>query len=153
MSFQNSSFSNFRNIQITKFHHSVFRKEDIGTFYISMDDLFIMERFQAQHHLVENGPNVSFLGKARGLFSIVDFSLEITIVTIFHHDAEAIGMRLEESFFVSGDIWMLNRSQNSYFIQCIFFFFLRKLHHFYFFKGVSLFITLSCNFEYFRERA
>lgn len=86
LSFQNSGLSNFGNIQITQFHHSIFREENIGTFDISMNNLLIMKRFQPQHHLVEDRPDVCLLSKPRGLFSIVNFCLQVTVVTVFHHN-------------------------------------------------------------------
>jgi len=52
-----------------------------------MDDFFLVEALQTQHHLVENAPDIVFFCKFTNFFGVIYFTLQISIITIFHHDA------------------------------------------------------------------
>ena len=71
-----------------------------------MYTLLIVQRLETKDHLVENGPNISFFSKPCCFLGIINFGLQIAIVTKFHDDAETAGALLEESFFVTGNIDM-----------------------------------------------
>lgn len=86
--FQNPGFRNFRYIQITEFNHSIFGQKHISTLDISMNNILVMQSFQTQNHLVKYGPNIRLLGKARSLFSIINFGLQVSIVTVLHDDTQ-----------------------------------------------------------------
>ena len=150
---ENTWFGNFRNIKISQLDHAVLGQEDVGTFNISMYNLPTMQAHQPEHHLVEYRPYVIFLGKLGRFLSIINFSLQIAVIAVFHHDAQAVGMLLKEGLFITCDVWVFDRGQDSYFIQSIFFLFCGKFHHFDLFKCVSLRIRFPYNLENFRKRA
>jgi hypothetical protein len=53
-----------------------------------MNNILVMQSFQTQDHLVKYGPNIRLLGKARSLFSIINFGLQVSIVTVLHDDTQ-----------------------------------------------------------------
>lgn len=73
-----------------------------------MDNLFLVEGMQSVDHLVEDAPDVLFLHVPHGALELVDLGLQVTTISVLHDDAERARALLEECFFVSGDVFMID---------------------------------------------
>ena len=127
LSVQKFLFSHFRYIQISKLSvllSILVKQKNVRTFKISMQNIQSMQWVQPFSNLNHNFPNVSFLKELLTLFKLSDFLKEISAITILHDNAQ-INIILYKRFFVRYYIWMTYWSENSDFIQCIFFFFHR----------------------------
>jgi hypothetical protein len=48
---------------------------------------------------------------------------DVTAISVLHHNAQAVGLILEKSFFVTNYIRVIDTCENSDFVECVFFFF------------------------------
>lgn len=97
----------------------------------------IMKSFQTSYNLNEIVPDL-FLSKLGSLFLVFLNSLkEITIVSLFHDDAKAVGGVFEESLLVCDDVWVVNGSQNSNLVDSILFLLFREFTHFNLLHGIK----------------
>lgn len=114
-----SSFSNFRNIEVSKFIFIVFGTENIGAFQVPMKDINFMKGFQPSCHLYESLPNLSF-SKMRMIFMmLINFLLDVASISKFHNYAETFCSIIKKCFFIIDNIRMRNRSKYSNLIQRI----------------------------------
>jgi hypothetical protein len=81
-------------------------------------------------------PQLLFSEVCASFFVLINFLEEVTTVSAFHDNAQTVGSIFKETFLEANDIGVVNRSQNSDFIDCIFLFFSGKLSHFDFLHGV-----------------
>lgn len=100
---EESFFGNFRHVQIAEFGHPVLLKENIRAFEIAMQNVAYVECFQCLDHLEYDFPNVTLINLAVAFLILDDFLVEITIVEIVHHDAEARSGIFKKCFFVTDD--------------------------------------------------
>lgn len=108
LSFKHAAFSDLRYVQVAKFDHTIFIEEHVSTFYVTVDDLLLVEGLKTQYHLVEDGPHVVLFGEAGSLFRVIYLGLEITIIAVLHNYTEALGGLLKECFFVTCNVWMVD---------------------------------------------
>ena len=104
-----------------------------------------MKGFQASYNLDEIVPDL-FLCELGSLFFVFFNSLQqVTIVSLFHDDAKAVGGVFEESLLVCDDVWVVNGSQNSNLVDSILFLLFRELTHFNLFHGIKG--SIGCSFD------
>ena len=88
---------------------------------------------------------------------LIDFLVNISMICIFHYNTKNMFIKkrnlpqifrisINKGVFVLYDIWMVNRSQNSNFINCIFNFFFAKLRQIYLFQRINFIIKFSSDF-------
>ena len=105
----------------------------------------IMKSFQTSYNLNEIVPDL-LLSKLGSLFLVFFNSLKkITIVSLFHDDAKAVGGVFEESLLVCDDVRVVNGSQNSNLVDSILFLLFRELTHFNLFHGIKG--SIGCSFD------
>ena len=88
---------------------------------------------------------------------LIDFLVNIPVICIFHYNTknmlikkrnlpQILRISVNKGVFVLNNIWMVNRSQNSNFINCIFNFFFAKLRQIYLFQRINFIIKFSSYF-------
>lgn len=117
-----------------------------------------MECFESSCHLYEYPPYVILLKVGLSLLQVNDLLVDVPVICVLHNDAEALLRILDERLFITDDIRMLDRSQDSDLVEGIFSLFLTqgvhahlemmKLKTLYLFECVYLFVTVSFDFEY-----
>lgn len=75
-----------------------------------------MKSFETSHDLDEIVPYLFFCELGSIFLMLFDHLEEVTVVSALHDNAEVSLSVLKEAIFISDDIWMLNRCQNSDFI-------------------------------------
>lgn len=71
------------------------------------------------------------------LFMLHNFLVKITITGVVHNDAQSFTL-VDKRLFVTYDVFMLDRSQDSDFVKGIFLFFLAEIFERNLFKSVEL---------------
>lgn len=80
--------------------------ENVRRLEVSVQDVPIVEGFQARCHLNESVPNFS-LGKLRGVLLVRhDLAVEVTAVGVLHHDAEGGRRLIKKGVFVGNHIFV-----------------------------------------------
>ena len=72
-----------------------------------------------------------------------DLLVEVSVVTVLHHDAHGVVVLVHKDFFVLDDIFVAHTRQDSDLIDSISALFLSQVVDPDFFQGVVLFICLS----------
>jgi len=87
-----------------------------------MQNVNKVESLHSFSHLDEDLPDEALLHVFL-LSLILLYALEdITIICVLHYDAETTRCFIEKSFFVTCDVWVLNRGQYANFVQSVLFF-------------------------------
>jgi len=58
------------------------------------------------------------------LLHLYNFLVEVATVGVFHYDAKSRRLFFEEALLVRNNIWVLDRCQNSNFVQSVFLLFI-----------------------------
>ena len=95
-----------------------------------MNYFLIMECLKSQNHLIENWPHIIFLRESWSFLCIVNFSLQIAIIAVFHDNTQAGRAFLKKCLLVPRNICMVHRCKYPDLIQSILFFFCTQFLHF-----------------------
>ena len=128
-----------------------------------------MQDLEPSCQLNKTVPNLAFFKASLHLFVMKNFIVKIAVVRILHNNTKCarvfIKKRLLICYYVFITSWkvtkiasLLDRCQNSYFIESIYLFFLRKLPNFYLklqqnlfaylFECIFFVVTFSSNLKY-----
>ena len=99
-----------------------------------------MHRLKPLYYMHKHFPDLSLLEESLRLLMILNFLKQVSIVSVLHDNAEGAGRVVKESFLVAYHEFAVDRSQYSYFVQSILFFFLGKSSEFYLLKSIDLII-------------
>ena len=110
------------DVQIAQLDHSVFGHENIRTLDVSVADSEIMKCFESSDDLNEVVPDLLLCEACVGFLVILDALQQVSTICILHYDTETVRLVLHESFFIANDVDVINRSENSNFIQSVLFF-------------------------------
>jgi len=91
-----------------------------------MDNFLIVKSFQTSYHLDEIKPYLLLWHLGYFLFIRGYFSKQVSSTAEFHDKAEVICAVFKESFFKSDQVYIIDRSENSDFIERIFLLFLAE---------------------------
>lgn len=91
--FLNGVTQHFGNTEISDFYDSFFCQEDIGSFYVSMDNFPIVHMLHAEAHLSKPIQDLIFAKRPPSL--LFDFLSNITAISIVHDDTELAFFSLE----------------------------------------------------------
>ena len=94
-----------------------------------MEDFKVVKRLKAFNDLNKYTPYLLFLNILLQLLLFGDSLIQITIVNIFHNNAEAAPSIIDKRFLIRADAIVLNTCKNSDFVQGILLFFVRELAH------------------------
>ena len=89
--------------------------------------LDVMESFEAYNHLIKNTPNLFLFHISVTLFKFVNFGLQVTSISEFHHNIESLGVLFKKGLLICYDIRMIDRCKNSNLIESVFFLLLVEL--------------------------
>ena len=113
----------FGDVKIAQFSLHVFKKEQVCTLHISVENAPHVKGSQASDNLNKDVPDLLLLDVGLSFLVVTDFLENITVVCIFHYQTEAGCRFINEGISISNDIRMVNRGQNTHFIQGVFFLF------------------------------
>jgi len=147
LSSEKPSLGNFRDVEIAKFDDHVLGHEDVRTLDVAVNNLDVVQGLQSPEHLDENVPDLLLSEVGICLLVGVDHLEQVTTVCVLHDDAERVAGVLEEGFLVANHIWVLDRGQNSNFIESVFLFLGRKFAQFDFLHGVDFAVRFPLHFE------
>ena len=101
-----------------------------------MADFEVVESFETSYNLHKKVPNLFLVELCSILLRFLDQLEQVAIVSMFHYDAKVSRGTLEECVLIPDNVWVLDGSQNSDFVQGVLFFFLRKFTHLNFFHSI-----------------
>ena len=108
-----------------------------------MHDLDIVKRLQPADHLYQAVPNLRLLEVCAIGLMLHDLLVQISVVTVLHHDAHRVVVLVNEDFLVLDDIFVAHPRQDSDLVDGISALFLSQVVDPDFLQGVVLLIGLS----------
>lgn len=148
---QKPAFGNFGHIQVSQLDDAVGRQEYIRALNVSVANLQVVEGLEAADHLDEKVPYFMLTEGRICSLVLLDFLEEVAAGGVLHHEAEAAGFVLEERVFVANHVDVVDRCENTDFVQSVFLLFRGQFAHFYLFHGVDLFVRVASDPVYFTE--
>ena len=110
---QEALLGDFADIQITQLRIAILLQENIGALQISVQDVLAVECSQGFAHFDENFPDCRLADHPIGLLILDDFLVQIAVVEIVHHDAQARARILEKGLFVTDNARMAKGQKKS----------------------------------------
>lgn len=117
LSREESSLGNFRDVEISELDDAILGDENVGAFDISMDNFQIMQGFEAANNLNKIVPYCFFCELGSAFFMFLDSLQQVSSVGQLHDDAKASFLVLKEGLFVSDNVWVVDRGENSDFVD------------------------------------
>ena len=114
-----SSFCNFRNIQVSQLILLALRYKDVRTLYVSVKDLPAVQNVQGAAHMAQGRPYVFLIKISLGFDVLLNFISQVPLLRIFHNYAEQSCGFIDKGLVVAYDVAVFNGSQNTHFIQSI----------------------------------
>lgn len=102
-----------------------------------MADFEVVESFETSDNLHKKVPNLFLVELCSILLRFLDQLKQVAIVSVFHYNAKVSRGTFEESVLIPDNVWVLDGSQNSDFVEGVLFFFLRQFTHLNFFHCVQ----------------
>lgn len=127
----------FADVQIAKQSCAFFVKENIRTFDVSVENFEIVKAGQRLQGADQHPPNLVFSECSFVLFVFYDFLIEISVTCVVHHYAQSFTL-VNERFFVTYNVLVLNRGQDSDLIKSVLLLLLTQILKRNFLQGVSL---------------
>ena len=87
---QKALLGDFADIQVTQLGRLILVEEDIGTLHVPMQYVELVEGLEPSNYLNEDLPDVLLLVVLLVVLILADALEYITIISIFHHDAERV---------------------------------------------------------------
>ena len=140
---EHSFLCHFGNIEIAQLNDSCLSEEQVCTLDVSVADFEVVERLEASYNLDEVMPDLLFCEQLPVSLFRSDNLQDVTAISVLHHNAQAVGLILEKSFFVTNYIRVIDACEDSDFVECVFFFFATELLHLHFFHGVNCVVGLA----------
>lgn len=151
MSVREALFHETGHIKIANFSISLLAEENVRRFYVTMNDIFLVQASNPIYYVFTDRPDLVFV-KIRPFLTFLFYSTrQVPIRCQFHHSAEHLRVLIIESGFVVDDIRMVDRSQYANLIQCILFIFLFEVHVFHFLHCILMAVFESPDFLYSAE--
>lgn len=148
---QKPALGNFGHIQVSKLDNTIGRQEDIRALNVSVANLQVVECLQAADHLNEKVPYFMLTESRICCLVLLNFLKKVAAGGILHHEAEAARFVLKKGVFVAYHIDVVDRGENTDFVQSVFFLFRGQFAHFDLFHGVDLFVRVASDPIYFTE--
>lgn len=116
LSLEQSFLGYLGDIEVSELDHALLGHEQIGTLDVSVDYFEIMKGLQSSHRLDEEVPDLLLGELCLLLFVLLNCLQQIAAVCELHNDTEASFLVIKEGIFVSDDIRVVDRGENSNFI-------------------------------------
>lgn len=116
LSLEQSFLGYLGDIEVAKLDHALLGHEQIGTLDVSVDYFEIMKGLQSSHRLDEEVPDLLLGELCLLLFVLLNCLQQIAAVCELHNDTETSFLVIKEGIFVSDDIRVVDRGENSNFI-------------------------------------
>ena len=85
-----------------------------------MYDLLGVKSHKTIQHLPEDMPYLIFLDKRFEFLRLTNLCIKVSTICDLHYNAQLICLFIKKCLFITNDIFVHNRCQNSNFIQSIF---------------------------------
>ena len=108
----------FADIQIAKKSCAFFVKENIRTFDVSVENFEIVKAGQRLQRADQHSPDLVLCKCSFFLLVFYNFLIEISVTCVVHHYAQSFTL-VNERFFVTYNVLVLNRGQDSDLIKSV----------------------------------
>ena len=149
-----SVLHDFRNVQVSELYlGQVFAEEDVRGLEVAVHDVQAVEVLQAAEQLDQVAPDELFGDECFFLLALGDLLVEVSPGQELHHDAERVVVFVDESFFVTDDRGVVDRSENPNLVECVLFFFVLELRDLHFLQRVDQPVGPPDHFVHHAERS
>ena len=138
---------NLAYVEVAEFGLHVLAQEQVRTFHISVKDTTQVETSQAPNNLDEDIPDLLLLNVGLPLLIVADFLEDVSVVRILHDQTQARSRLINEGITVGNDVRVLDRGEDSDFIEGILLFFLREREHFDVLQCICFGVVLAPDLE------
>ena len=114
-----SFLHDLRDVEVSELRLHVSVEEDVGRLHIAVQDLPIMQSFEASYDLDEDIPYFLLFDVGFAFLITADLLKDVAIVSVLHHKTKARAGLVYESLLVGYDVLMVDAGQNSDLVQCI----------------------------------
>jgi len=138
----------FRDVEVSQLGLHVLEQKDVRALHVTMQNPSLVESVEATDDLNEDVPDLLLLEVGLSLLIVTDLLKYVAVISILHDQAQSRTRFVNKGIFISNDVGVVNRGQNSHFVQRILLLFVREVQHLNFLKGVYLWVFLTLDLEY-----
>ena len=143
----------FRDIQIPEFIRAFLVNEDIRGLEIAMEYLLIVQGLEPPSYVDQRLPNLVLPDPGLCLEILVDDAHEVASLRELKHDAEIARPIVVEGLLEADDVLVVERGEDSYLVEGVFFLLLLHARHLHLLQRVDLVIEFSAHLVHLAERA